>query len=76
MLRVQNGKFGFVDQSGGKLNGTERLFCEMTLRDGAIVYDLNGMSAIPWEQVPARPAGRCFWSTSSRFRWGRTSLPE
>ena len=58
VLRVQNGKFGFVDQSGGKLNGTERLLCEMTLRDGAIVYDLNGMSAIPWEQVPARPAGR------------------
>src|SRR5437899_929563 len=58
VLRVLKGKFGFVDQSGGRLNGTERLHCEMTLRDGAIVYDLNGMSAIPWEQVPARPAGR------------------
>ena len=58
VLRVQKGKFGFVDQSGGRLNGAERLLCEMTLRDGAIVYDLNGMSAIPWEQVPARPAGR------------------
>jgi hypothetical protein len=30
----------------------------MTLRDGTIVYDLNGMSAVPWEKVPARPAGR------------------
>ena len=58
VLRVQKGKFGFVDQSGGRLNGTERLLCEMTMRDGAIVYDMNGMSAIPWEQVPERPAGR------------------
>jgi hypothetical protein len=30
----------------------------MTLRDGTIVYDLNGMSAVPWEKVPPRPAGR------------------
>jgi dihydroorotase len=58
VLRLQKGKFGFVDQSGGRLNGTERLLCEMTLRDGTIVYDMNGMSAIPWEQVPERPAGR------------------
>jgi dihydroorotase len=54
---MEKGKFGFVDQTGGKLPGSEKLLCEMTLRDGNIVYDLNGMSAVPWEKVPPQ-AGR------------------
>ncbi len=58
VLRSQKGKFGFVDQSGGKFEGSERLLCEMTLRDGTVVYDLNGMSALPWEKVPPRAPGR------------------
>jgi dihydroorotase len=58
VFRIEKGKFGFVDQTGGKLPGSEKLLCEMTLRDGTIVYDLNGMSAVPWEKVPPRPAGR------------------
>jgi dihydroorotase len=58
LLRLEKGHFGFTDQLGGRLDGTERLLCELTLRDGAVVYDLNGVSAVPWEKVPARPAGR------------------
>jgi hypothetical protein len=25
----------------------------MTLKDGVVVYDLNGLAAVPWEKMPA-----------------------
>jgi dihydroorotase len=54
VLRLDKGKFGFLDQLGGRLDGTQRLGCELTLRDGAVVYDLNGMAAVPRDKVPPR----------------------
>ena len=38
VLRVEHGKFGFVDQNSTALrvDGTERLGCEVTLRDGQV----------------------------------------
>ena len=33
---------------------TERLICELTLRDGKVVYDLNGMSRPDWRQPAER----------------------
>jgi dihydroorotase len=57
VLRVEKGKFGFIDQSG-RLDGTQKLIAELTLRDGAVVYDLNGLTAVPWEKVPPRAPGR------------------
>ena len=53
VLRVEKGKFGFVDQLGGTFGGTQRLKCELTLRDGVAVYDINGMTGTPWEKIPA-----------------------
>jgi dihydroorotase len=52
VLRVEKGNFGFIDQNGARLKGTERLRCEMTLRDGRVVWDLNGMAAEDWDKVP------------------------
>ena len=57
VLRLEKGKFGFLDQRGGRLDGTQKLGCELTLRDGAVVYDLNGIAAEPWETMPP-PAPR------------------
>jgi dihydroorotase len=62
VLRLENGKFGFLDQRAGRLDGTQRLGCELTLRDGAVVYDLNGLASEPWETMPppaprTRPSG-------------------
>jgi dihydroorotase len=42
VLRVDQGKFGFVDQVGARVDGTQHLGCEITLRDGTAVYDANG----------------------------------
>jgi dihydroorotase len=55
VLRLDKGKFGFVDQVGGKLEGKVKLGCELTLREGTVVYDLNGMAATPWEKIPVAP---------------------
>jgi dihydroorotase len=42
ILNVRKGSFGFYDKTGYKVNGTEKLECEVTIRAGKIVYDLNG----------------------------------
>ncbi|HWB95962.1 MAG TPA: amidohydrolase/deacetylase family metallohydrolase, partial [Bryobacteraceae bacterium] len=53
VLRVEKGKFGFVDMYGARLDGTQRLQCELTLRDGKVLYDLNGLSRERWDKLPA-----------------------
>jgi dihydroorotase len=53
VLRLVNGDFGFVDSYGARLKGTERLVCEVTIRDGKIVYDLNGITRPDWTTLPA-----------------------
>jgi dihydroorotase len=50
VLRVEKGTFGFIDQDGARLKGNQRLICELTLRDGKVVYDLNGMAAVDWDK--------------------------
>lgn len=57
VLRLENGKFGFLDQRGGRLDGSQRLGCELTLREGTVVYDLNGLAAPRWDTMPP-PAPR------------------
>jgi dihydroorotase len=51
VLRLEKGKFGFVDPTGGRIDAAQRLACEMTLRDGKVVYDLNGMTATRWDAL-------------------------
>ena len=43
-MRLEQGDFGFMDVYGARLKGHEKLTCEMTLRDGMVVYELNGLS--------------------------------
>jgi dihydroorotase len=49
LFSVQKGTYGFTDMYNTKAMGTTRLVCELTLRDGKIVYDLNGISADMWD---------------------------
>lgn len=46
VLRIDRGRFGFIDQTSGAtvLYGSERLACEVTLREGRVVYDRNGLT--------------------------------
>ena len=50
VLSLLNGKFGFVDAAGDRLDGNRKLEAELTIRAGKIVWDLNGLSAKPWKQ--------------------------
>jgi len=49
VLRVEHGQFGFVDSLGGRMDGSQKLVCELTLRDGKVVWDLNGVARGPWQ---------------------------
>lgn len=42
LLNIRQGKFGLFDYTGRKLETARKLECEMTVRGGRIVYDLNG----------------------------------
>ncbi len=44
VLNLRKGNFGFFDYTGYRQEGLEKLECEMTVRDGKIVYDLNGIA--------------------------------
>jgi dihydroorotase len=44
LLNIRKGDFGFYDKTGYKVPGKERFECEMTIRAGAVVYDLNGIA--------------------------------
>ena len=52
VLRLRQGDFGFVDVAGGKMPGNSKLECELTLREGQVVWDLNGISHREWEKQP------------------------
>lgn len=48
VIKVLDGKFGFLDAAGFKLEGNKKFEAEMTIRAGKIVWDLNGMTGVPW----------------------------
>jgi dihydroorotase len=44
ILNIRKGDFGFYDKTGYKVKGNEKFECEMTIRAGKVVYDLNGIA--------------------------------
>ena len=52
VLEQREGQFGYVDCGQARMNGNRKLNCEMTLRAGEIVYDLNGRAAPAWQDAP------------------------
>jgi len=45
LFSVDKGNFGFVDVGGNKMMGDKKLTCQLTVINGEIVWDLNGLSA-------------------------------
>lgn len=45
IIRIRKGDFGFIDAGGNKIKANKKLEAEMTIRDGKIVWDLNGLGA-------------------------------
>ncbi|MES1260136.1 MAG: amidohydrolase/deacetylase family metallohydrolase [Acidobacteriota bacterium] len=70
VLSLHTGKFGFADMYGARLRGTQRLQCELTLRSGKVVYDLNAISRPDWNTLPKgyRNTGDPRWDSVSPLR--------
>jgi len=49
ILKLEQGKFGFIDSAGASLTGDKKLTAEVTIRDGKIMWDLNGRAATDWK---------------------------
>lgn len=64
VLRLTTGDFGFVDIDGGRLRGNSKLLCEATVRDGRVVYDLNGISREDWDKLPTGAQSDAVWDST------------
>lgn len=51
--RLMEGDFGFNDSDRGQLRGRRRLFCELTLREGEVVWDWNARTGRDYRELPA-----------------------
>jgi dihydroorotase len=54
VLRLEHGDFGFVDVNGARMRGNQKLICELTVRDGKVVWDLNGITREDWDKLGPR----------------------
>jgi dihydroorotase len=54
VLGLRKGEFGFVDSGGNRMPGTQKLECELTVKAGQVVWDLNGRSRPSWTEDKAR----------------------
>jgi dihydroorotase len=54
VLRLEHGSFGFVDVYGARMRGSQKLVCELTIREGKVVYDLNGITREDWDKLGAK----------------------
>jgi dihydroorotase len=68
VFRLENGSFGFVDMYNSRMKGTKKLSCELTVHDGKVVYDLNGITREDWEKLPPgyRYQGDPKWDGNAR----------
>jgi len=49
VLRLAKGDFGFVDVARKRMKGSSKLTAELTLREGTVVWDLNGLASPDWQ---------------------------
>ncbi len=51
VLRLEKGQFAFVDSWGARMDGSQRLACELTIASGRVVYDVNGLTRERWDRL-------------------------
>jgi dihydroorotase len=49
VLRVDRGNFGFIDSAGAGNAGSQAIVCELTMRKGRVVWDLNARASENWK---------------------------
>jgi len=72
VFSVEKGDFGFFDMFGARAVGHEKLICELTIKDGKIVYDLNAIEFDNWDapKHTSDPSMMRHWSTFSERPFG------
>jgi len=50
-FRMVKRKFRFRDVGNGAIDGNQRLFCELTLREGQVVWDWNSLSGVDYKTL-------------------------
>ena len=70
VLKLERGSFGFTDSLGARMTGTQLLNCELTLRAGKMVWDLNGISREDWRKLPSK------YESQSDLNWDATIAPN
>jgi len=58
VFALEQGQFGFVDAAGARMDGTQRLRPEVTIRAGRVVWDLNGRASVDWRRFPYKKRER------------------
>jgi dihydroorotase len=66
VLSIQKGHFGFTDMNDTRVDGSQKLLDELTIKDGRIVYDLNGLGALPWDAPQGDSSLDTRWTTFPR----------
>ena len=51
VLDMLEGSFGYLDSFEGRFEGDRRLVCELTLKDGEVMWDWNGRSGIDYREM-------------------------
>jgi dihydroorotase len=49
LIRLERGRYGFTDAAGKKIQGRKRIMVELTVRDGKVIWDLQGRMADEWQ---------------------------
>jgi dihydroorotase len=77
VLRMEKGDFGMLDAAGARLRADRKLTCEMTLRDGRIAYELNGLSRPEWTALPKayRTSGDPLWDATWNYMPNPDEIP-
>ena len=51
VFRVLEGDFAYRDVRGGSVRGKQRMFCELTLSSGKVVWDWNSRAAVDYKTL-------------------------
>ena len=49
ILKLEQGRFGYIDSAGASRTGDKKLTAELTIRAGQVMWDLNGRAATDWK---------------------------
>lgn len=52
VLRVSKGEYQYIDSKSGRMRGTQRITCELTVREGKVVWDWNGRAGTDYQRLP------------------------